>query len=87
MLTKDCKVSDAVRVFVRQKISSLPVISSGSGGRIEDILCKYDVLQLAASENSDSLEMSVGEAVDTKQSNIEQVVTCRGRYLSVYYVN
>ena len=44
-----------------------------------DILTKYDVLQLAASDNIDNLEMSVGEALDTKQTNIEGVLTCRGK--------
>ena len=85
VVTKCSKVTEAISKFVSSKISSVPVITKG--GKVLDILTKYDVLQLAASHNIDNLEMTVGEALETKQTNIEGVLTCRGEIAIIKHMS
>jgi len=72
------KVIDAVHKFVQHKISCLPVVDQH--GKCVDIYCKYDVIQLAASdtEAASDLELTIKEALDKRQQYFEGVLTCKG---------
>jgi len=72
------KVIDVVHKFVQHNISCLPIIDQQ--GKCVDIYCKYDVIQLTASDTESvlDLELTIREALDRRHQYFEGPLTCKG---------
>lgn len=73
-VTKETKLLDALKLFIRRRVSALPVLNEA--GELLDIYSKFDVIHLAAQKKCDP-EMTMEEALAKRPSVFGAVITCK----------
>jgi len=63
--------------FVDEEISALPIVDANN--RLISIYCKFDVINLAATESYSDLEVTLKEATEHKLPYFDGVYTCKGK--------
>jgi len=71
----DTKLIDALNIFVEKRISAPPVVTVD--GYLVDIYAKFDVINLAATQTYNNLDITVLEALHYRKGKFEGVATCR----------
>ena len=73
-ITYETPVIEALRLFLVQRISALPIVDSS--GKIVDIYSKFDVIYLAAGRSYNDLDVSVKRALQYREEWFEGVHNC-----------
>ncbi|XP_067116162.1 5'-AMP-activated protein kinase subunit gamma-1 isoform X1 [Osmerus mordax] len=67
-------VYDALSVFVKRRVSALPVVDEQ--GKVVALYSRFDVINLAAQKSYNNLNMSMQEAVRRRSCYVEGVIKC-----------
>ena len=70
-------IIEAVNKFVKEGISALPIVDES--GKLINIYCKFDVINLVATKTYTDLEVTLREATEHKLNYFDGVRTCKGR--------
>lgn len=73
---EDTTIIEALNKFVEEEISALPIVDANN--RLISIYCKFDVINLAATESYSDLEVTLKEATEHKLPYFDGVYTCKG---------
>ena len=69
-------IIEAVNKFVSEGISALPIVDAT--GRLINIYCKFDVINLVATKTYSDLEVTLKEATEHKMTYFDGVHQCKG---------
>lgn len=70
----DTKVIDAFKLFVKYRVSALPVVDKCN--KLTDIYAKFDVMNIADTKSYTQLDITVKEALTFRKTNYEGVLKC-----------
>ncbi|XP_068593240.1 5'-AMP-activated protein kinase subunit gamma-1-like, partial [Cebidichthys violaceus] len=70
----DTPLITALSVFVRRRVSALPVVDRN--GKVVDIYSKFDVINLAAEKTYNNLDVTVTQALRHRSQYFEGVMKC-----------
>ncbi|XP_014673432.1 PREDICTED: 5'-AMP-activated protein kinase subunit gamma-1-like isoform X2 [Priapulus caudatus] len=72
--TYDMPLIDALALFLRHRVSALPVVDADR--RVLDVYAKFDVINLAAEKTYSNLDVTIFEALQHRTGKQDKVHTC-----------
>ncbi|XP_067938021.1 5'-AMP-activated protein kinase subunit gamma-like isoform X2 [Watersipora subatra] len=70
----ESKLIDALGLFVKHRVSALPVVDEHN--RVVDIYAKFDVLNLAAEKTYNNLDVTIAHSLRHRQQKSSHVMVC-----------
>ncbi|XP_055727895.1 5'-AMP-activated protein kinase subunit gamma-3b isoform X3 [Salvelinus fontinalis] len=67
-------VYDALAIFVERRVSALPVVNEE--GKVKALYSRFDVINLAAQQNYNNLNMTMQEAISSRACCVDGVLKC-----------
>ncbi|XP_043931162.1 5'-AMP-activated protein kinase subunit gamma-3 isoform X2 [Protopterus annectens] len=74
MVNENASVHTALTIFVKRRVSALPVVDGS--GKVVGLYSRFDVINLAAQKSYNNLDISVKEALQRRIYCVEGIISC-----------